>query len=151
MAVASNQMRNIRYTTYRNYSSSGLPVEDSQSQLSTCNYALHVLSVDVDVIAPTHRNSPSQSYLSPRKSQSTDKKNEDTGGKRKSDNLNSKIHSGPSRSVATVNRYKGSPAGLRHACSFPSYRGMLIDGQKWACEACIRGHRVSSCKHHGMN
>ncbi|KAJ5924352.1 hypothetical protein N7466_008539 [Penicillium verhagenii] len=25
---------------------------------------------------------------------------------------------------------------------------MLIDGQKWACEACIRGHRVSSCKHH---
>ncbi|KAJ6011532.1 hypothetical protein N7451_002944 [Penicillium sp. IBT 35674x] len=20
------------------------------------------------------------------------------------------------------------------------YRGMLIDGQKWACEACIRGH-----------
>lgn len=29
------------------------------------------------------------------------------------------------------------------------YRGMLIDGQKWACEACIRGHRVSSCKHHG--
>ncbi|KAJ5493348.1 hypothetical protein N7539_002094 [Penicillium diatomitis] len=28
---------------------------------------------------------------------------------------------------------------------------MLIDGQKWACEACIRGHRVSSCKHHGMS
>lgn len=28
--------------------------------------------------------------------------------------------------------------------------GMLIDGQKWACEACIRGHRVSSCKHHGI-
>jgi len=27
---------------------------------------------------------------------------------------------------------------------------MLIDGQKWACEACIRGHRVTSCKHHGM-
>ncbi|KAJ6090450.1 hypothetical protein N7486_009265 [Penicillium sp. IBT 16267x] len=27
---------------------------------------------------------------------------------------------------------------------------MLIDGQKWACEACIRGHRVSSCKHHGI-
>ncbi|KAJ5103946.1 hypothetical protein N7532_004475 [Penicillium argentinense] len=26
---------------------------------------------------------------------------------------------------------------------------MLIDGQKWACEACIRGHRVTSCKHHG--
>ncbi|KAJ5766637.1 uncharacterized protein N7511_004253 [Penicillium nucicola] len=25
---------------------------------------------------------------------------------------------------------------------------MLIDGQKWACEACIRGHRVTSCKHH---
>ncbi|EKV04253.1 Cu-dependent DNA-binding protein, putative [Penicillium digitatum PHI26] len=26
---------------------------------------------------------------------------------------------------------------------------MLIDGQKWACEACLRGHRVTSCKHHG--
>ncbi|KAF3386651.1 hypothetical protein F1880_001193 [Penicillium rolfsii] len=26
---------------------------------------------------------------------------------------------------------------------------MLIDGHKWACEACIRGHRVTSCKHHG--
>ncbi|KAL4806227.1 copper fist DNA binding domain-containing protein [Aspergillus unguis] len=25
---------------------------------------------------------------------------------------------------------------------------MLIDGEKWACEACVRGHRVSSCKHH---
>ncbi|CAG7962722.1 unnamed protein product [Penicillium salamii] len=25
---------------------------------------------------------------------------------------------------------------------------MLIDGKKWACEACIRGHRVTSCKHH---
>lgn len=28
---------------------------------------------------------------------------------------------------------------------------MLIDGQKWACEACIRGHRVTSCKHHGID
>jgi hypothetical protein len=26
---------------------------------------------------------------------------------------------------------------------------MLIDGEKWACEACVRGHRVSTCKHHG--
>ncbi|KAL1963425.1 hypothetical protein VTN77DRAFT_8326 [Rasamsonia byssochlamydoides] len=25
---------------------------------------------------------------------------------------------------------------------------MLIDGEKWACEACVRGHRVSSCRHH---
>ncbi|KAL4782172.1 copper fist DNA binding domain-containing protein [Aspergillus varians] len=25
---------------------------------------------------------------------------------------------------------------------------MLIDGEKWACEACLRGHRVSTCKHH---
>ncbi|KAL2802712.1 copper fist DNA binding domain-containing protein [Aspergillus granulosus] len=25
---------------------------------------------------------------------------------------------------------------------------MLIDGEKWACEACVRGHRVSTCKHH---
>ncbi|OJJ45462.1 hypothetical protein ASPZODRAFT_70008 [Penicilliopsis zonata CBS 506.65] len=24
---------------------------------------------------------------------------------------------------------------------------MLIDGEKWACEACVRGHRVSSCHH----
>ncbi|KAL1960325.1 hypothetical protein VTO42DRAFT_8285 [Malbranchea cinnamomea] len=24
---------------------------------------------------------------------------------------------------------------------------MLIDGEKWACDACIRGHRVSSCQH----
>jgi hypothetical protein len=50
--------------TYRNYSPSGLPAEDSQSRHTACNYALHVVSVDVDVIAPTHRNSPSQSYLS---------------------------------------------------------------------------------------
>ncbi|OJJ42854.1 hypothetical protein ASPZODRAFT_136998 [Penicilliopsis zonata CBS 506.65] len=27
-------------------------------------------------------------------------------------------------------------------------QGMLIDGQKWACEACVRGHRVTTCKHH---
>ncbi|KIM95477.1 hypothetical protein OIDMADRAFT_91583, partial [Oidiodendron maius Zn] len=25
---------------------------------------------------------------------------------------------------------------------------MLIDGKKWACETCIRGHRASNC-HHG--
>ncbi|KAL5628938.1 hypothetical protein BROUX41_002329 [Berkeleyomyces rouxiae] len=25
---------------------------------------------------------------------------------------------------------------------------MLVDGQKFACDACIRGHRVSSCQHH---
>ncbi|AEO59069.1 hypothetical protein MYCTH_2307010 [Thermothelomyces thermophilus ATCC 42464] len=25
---------------------------------------------------------------------------------------------------------------------------MLIDGEKWACEACVRGHRVSNCQHH---
>ncbi|KAI0021833.1 hypothetical protein F4780DRAFT_778354 [Xylariomycetidae sp. FL0641] len=24
---------------------------------------------------------------------------------------------------------------------------MLIDGEKWACEACVRGHRVSNCQH----
>ncbi|KLJ07315.1 hypothetical protein EMPG_17197 [Blastomyces silverae] len=24
---------------------------------------------------------------------------------------------------------------------------MLINGEKWACEACIRGHRVSNCQH----
>lgn len=28
---------------------------------------------------------------------------------------------------------------------------MLIDGEKWACEACVRGHRVSTCKHHGTS
>lgn len=27
---------------------------------------------------------------------------------------------------------------------------MLIDGEKYACDACIRGHRVSSCQHNGM-
>lgn len=26
---------------------------------------------------------------------------------------------------------------------------MLIDGEKWACEACVRGHRVTTCKHNG--
>lgn len=26
---------------------------------------------------------------------------------------------------------------------------MLIDGEKWACEACVRGHRVSNCQHAG--
>ncbi|KAI5302806.1 hypothetical protein KEM56_000336 [Ascosphaera pollenicola] len=25
---------------------------------------------------------------------------------------------------------------------------MIINGEKWACNACIRGHRVSSCSHH---
>ncbi|KIH91249.1 copper fist DNA-binding protein domain containing protein [Sporothrix brasiliensis 5110] len=25
---------------------------------------------------------------------------------------------------------------------------MLIDGEKWACEACVRGHRVSNCQHY---
>ncbi|KAK3342517.1 hypothetical protein B0H65DRAFT_221813 [Neurospora tetraspora] len=25
---------------------------------------------------------------------------------------------------------------------------MLINGEKWACEACVRGHRVSNCQHH---
>ncbi|KAL8846547.1 MAG: hypothetical protein Q9221_008377 [Calogaya cf. arnoldii] len=24
---------------------------------------------------------------------------------------------------------------------------MLINGEKWACEACVRGHRVSNCQH----
>ncbi|KAH8811341.1 copper fist DNA binding domain-containing protein [Xylogone sp. PMI_703] len=24
---------------------------------------------------------------------------------------------------------------------------MLIDGMKWACEICIRGHRASKCNH----
>lgn len=27
---------------------------------------------------------------------------------------------------------------------------MLIDGEKWACDACVRGHRVSNCQHSGM-
>lgn len=27
---------------------------------------------------------------------------------------------------------------------------MIIDGQKWSCDACVRGHRVTTCKHHGM-
>jgi len=28
---------------------------------------------------------------------------------------------------------------------------MIIDGIKMACEACIRGHRVSGCNHHGQS
>ena len=27
---------------------------------------------------------------------------------------------------------------------------MLIDGEKYACDACVRGHRVSNCQHNGM-
>ena len=26
---------------------------------------------------------------------------------------------------------------------------MLIKGEKYACDACVRGHRVSSCQHQG--
>lgn len=26
---------------------------------------------------------------------------------------------------------------------------MLIDGEKYACDACVRGHRVSNCQHTG--
>ena len=26
---------------------------------------------------------------------------------------------------------------------------MIINGEKWACEACVRGHRVSNCQHSG--
>lgn len=26
---------------------------------------------------------------------------------------------------------------------------MIIDGEKFACEACVRGHRVSNCQHSG--
>ena len=26
---------------------------------------------------------------------------------------------------------------------------MLIEGEKWACDACVRGHRVSNCQHNG--
>ena len=37
------------------------------------------------------------------------------------------------------------------ACVPPSNTAaMLIDGEKYACEACVRGHRVSSCHHSGM-
>jgi len=28
-----------------------------------------------------------------------------------------------------------------------SYSTMLIKGEKYACEACVRGHRVSNCQH----
>jgi len=33
-----------------------------------------------------------------------------------------------------------------HVCASAT-AAMLIDGEKWACEACVRGHRVSSCHH----
>lgn len=28
---------------------------------------------------------------------------------------------------------------------------MLINGEKYACEACVRGHRVSNCQHSGKH
>lgn len=28
---------------------------------------------------------------------------------------------------------------------------MIIDGEKYACEACVRGHRVSNCQHSGKS
>lgn len=28
---------------------------------------------------------------------------------------------------------------------------MIIDGEKWACESCVRGHRVSNCTHAGKH
>ncbi len=65
VAVASNQIRNIPYGHTRTIPHQDYQLKNSQSQLTACNYALHVLSVDVDVIASTHRNSPSQSYLFP--------------------------------------------------------------------------------------
>lgn len=60
----------------------------------------------------------------------------------------------PSTLVLMINGLgKGIKGGqpYRARVFFSSHRGMLIDGQKWACEACIRGHRVTSCKHHGMS
>ena len=39
---------------------------------------------------------------------------------------------------------------LIHSISHPSpSSAMLIDGEKYACEACVRGHRVSTCQHSG--
>ena len=32
---------------------------------------------------------------------------------------------------------------------FTLHRNMLIDGEKYACDACVRGHRVSNCQHSG--
>jgi hypothetical protein len=37
-----------------------------------------------------------------------------------------------------------------HVCASAT-AAMLIDGEKWACEACVRGHRVSSCHHSGRS
>ena len=31
----------------------------------------------------------------------------------------------------------------------PSFEGMLINGEKFACESCVKGHRVSNCTHSG--
>ncbi|KFA54718.1 hypothetical protein S40293_00725 [Stachybotrys chartarum IBT 40293] len=28
---------------------------------------------------------------------------------------------------------------------------MIIEGEKYACEACVRGHRVSNCQHYGLD
>lgn len=45
---------------------------------------------------------------------------------------------------------------LSHPSAFASARRcqlhpftMIIDGEKYACEACVRGHRVSNCQHSG--
>ena len=40
-------------------------------------------------------------------------------------------------------------ADLQEAIHCQHRTVMLIDGEKYACEACVRGHRVSTCQHSG--
>ena len=44
-------------------------------------------------------------------------------------------------------------SGISHIKAAPKLRPnpqkMLINGEKYACEACVRGHRVSTCQHTG--
>ncbi|CAG8270646.1 unnamed protein product [Penicillium salamii] len=42
---------------------------------------------------------------------------------------------------------KRFPSRIVACVLFSNTAAMLVDGEKWACEACVRGHRVSSCHH----
>lgn len=47
--------------------------------------------------------------------------------------------------------YSKSPSTASHQTPPLSHPDMIsIDGQKWACDTCIKGHRVNGCNHQGM-
>lgn len=41
------------------------------------------------------------------------------------------------------------PFSLLHKASSPFLCAMIVDGEKFACEICIRGHRAAQCEHSG--